>query len=40
VFVIFYAQKFFEFLDTYFFVLRKSFRQVRGHFALSMGTLS
>lgn len=28
VFWIFYAQKFWEFLDTWFFILRKSFRQV------------
>lgn len=26
---LFYLQKFFEFFDTYFFILRKSFRQVR-----------
>ncbi len=29
VFAIYYAQKFFEFCDTYFFILRRSFRQVR-----------
>merc|ERR1719453_1744184 len=28
VFWVFYAQKFWEFLDTWFFILRKSFRQV------------
>jgi hypothetical protein len=29
VFWVFYAQKFWEFLDTWFFILRRSFRQVR-----------
>ena len=29
VFWVFYAQKFWEFCDTWFFILRKSFRQVR-----------
>lgn len=28
-FAVYYCQKAFEFMDTYFFILRKSFRQVR-----------
>ena len=30
VFWVFYIQKFWEFFDTWFFILRRSFRQVRG----------
>lgn len=32
VFALFYIQKYYEFLDTWFFILRKSSRQVQGQF--------